>query len=606
LQEHNENLKNISNNKISSTQEEISEVPRIILSYKQDDSISFEENGNSSRKEAQNKIKSDAEDNFNKIEEKLNTIEHVNKNVYVSSESSNEVQSSIVVNKMSHATVIIEQSKASQEENLTLNEELSFKQQCKEIKSMKIPIDKTELTQLSNKQTSIYHTANPSERNKLNEVILKEYKITFTDEKSEKAQSQSNKQIISINDNASDSSHSENSDSSKILRSLSSEFIEKNENILARDLSTQSYEDIKPNETFQSQKNLSNIIINDSTQSLKKMITVNDNKISINKSKDDPNFPNQSCNIEKIENYVEIMEVETDIGQECSSPSHSNGACIDGIGTSASMNSLVLNEDETASSSYVPETPENQERDQDQESAISTSSYEIPPCEELNIASSSLIPDTSIQLEHSSIHNNGVPQIPTSYNLNSDSRSTHVIAVPTSSYEDQIIIEQNISTSFDVPISIGNLEKSDSRNFLTDSSERRNEAINYYPHEEVTESYYESLCKRSSARLETNSEEEAAPRYYERNPTDDTSEASQTFFNHDEVTPNYSNHDISSSYYDTRVDSDVSRSYYSTHDQQGTTTSYTNRYSLEYVPENSPLDRNNLVDNSETTKSIDR
>ncbi|KAJ8677120.1 hypothetical protein QAD02_012907 [Eretmocerus hayati] len=48
--------------------------------------------------------------------------------------------------------------------------------------------------------------------------------------------------------------------------------------------------------------------------------------------------------------------------------------------------------DDTICPLYIPGTPEAQERDQDQESAISTSSYEIPPCEDLNIESSAIVP----------------------------------------------------------------------------------------------------------------------------------------------------------------------------------------------------------------------
>ncbi|XP_014234667.1 muscle M-line assembly protein unc-89-like [Trichogramma pretiosum] len=62
----------------------------------------------------------------------------------------------------------------------------------------------------------------------------------------------------------------------------------------------------------------------------------------------------------------------------------------------------LINEDEVAASSYIPETPENQDGDQDQDSAISTSSYEILPCDELNIAKSKIINDVPNQ-EHLTI-----------------------------------------------------------------------------------------------------------------------------------------------------------------------------------------------------------
>ncbi|XP_011502779.1 PREDICTED: uncharacterized protein LOC105366148 [Ceratosolen solmsi marchali] len=636
LQESNDNLKN-SSDKICLTQEIISETPQIIINHIQDDSVSSQENTNLI-KQSQKKVKLEHTNKLNKIKEKLNTAED-NTDVYAaSSESSNKIQSRIITNEASEATVIIGQSTISQE-SLILNEELPFKKQYKETKLMKVIVDKEETIEL-NKKGNVCHTANLSVKDELNQVMLEEYKITFLDEKSKtnkQIPTQSYKQFISASSNIiNDPSQSAKFENlQKTTKSFSYESLKTDQNTLIEEVSTQIYKDSKQKESFQSHKNLSGINTNSPTQSFKEIMTLND-KTSINKCIDDSNFSNQNFNIEKIENYVGNMKTETNIGQECISPSQSNDICVDGIGTSStSINNLVLNEDETASSSYVPETPENQERDQDQESAISTSSYEIPTCEELNISSSNIIPDTSIQSEHSSIHNNGVPEIPTSsYNLNPDSSSTHIIAVPTSNYEDEIIIEQNVSTSYEVPISIGSLEKTGLRNYVTDGSEHRNESSNYYPHEEVTESYYESMCKRSSTQLESNSEEEAAPSYYESNSVDVTSETSQSYFNQDEVTHSYDNHDISSNYYDSQIENEASASFYSTHEldtsaestlqnvettqnfyqenrdgqfheQEEATPTYTDRYSLDYVPINTALDRHDLVDSSITAKSMD-
>ena len=318
-----------------------------------------------------------------------------------------------------------------------------------------------------------------------------------------------------------------------------------------------------------------------------------------------------------MDSLSENLETDPEISQEGNIPSQSNDIGTDGIGTSSvSTNNSNLNEDETASSSYVPETPETQERDQDQESAISTSSYEIPPCEELNIASSS-IPDTS---EHSSIHDNGILEIPTSsYNLNPDSSSTHVDAVPTSSYEDQIILEQNVSTSYEVPISMPGLDETSSQNFVTESSDRRNEPTSYF--REATTSYYGSVHQDPNSRLVEDPQEEVTPSYYETNPQDITSEASQSYFAPEEATPSYT----SPSYYDPPPEGEASQSYYSTQDPERTgqssqnmeasqsfyqedelrlrqrgeaTPTYSDRYPVEYSSTDSPLERHDLVESS--------
>ncbi|XP_076749078.1 uncharacterized protein LOC143422383 [Xylocopa sonorina] len=396
-------------------------------------------------------------------------------------------------------------------------------------------------------------------------------------------------------------------------QSITYEPMETDEEAITTEPPSQSFEHSKLNEASQSYEISAEASINAPTQSFNELLQSQE-KSAIDEPIDDQAFPTQSYEVGKAENIPEALETDAEISQEGNMPSQSNDIGTDGIGTSSvSTNNSGLNEDETASSSYVPETPENQERDPDQESAISTSSCEIPPCAELNIASSSA--------EHTSIHDNGVPEIPTSsYNLNPDISSTHVDSVPTSSYE-----EQNVSTSYEVPISMPGLEETPSQNFVTESTDHRNEPSNYYTHhQEVTASYYESVGQETNSRLDDDPQEEVTPGYYDGNPQ----EASQSYFNPEEATPSYSSHNVSPSYYDHRPESEASQSYYSADDieksersssqnieasqsfyqeqsdelkltQQGEATpTYTERYPIDYTLENSPIERHDLVESS--------
>ncbi|KAK9305325.1 hypothetical protein QLX08_003590 [Tetragonisca angustula] len=397
-------------------------------------------------------------------------------------------------------------------------------------------------------------------------------------------------------------------------QSITYEPMETDEEAVATEPPTQSFEHSKINEASQSYEASAEASTNAPTQSFNELMQSQDERSTIDDTIDDQTFPTQSYEVGKAENIPENLETDGEISQEGNMPSQSNDIGTDGIGTSSvSTNNSGLNEDETASSSYVPETPENQERDPDQESAISTSSCEIPPCAELNIASSSA--------EHTSIHDNGVPEIPTSsYNLNPDITSTHVDSVPTSSYE-----EQNVSTSYEVPISMPGLEETPSQNFVTESTDHRNEPSSYYTHhQEVTASYYESVGQETNSRLDEDPQEEVTPSYYGSNPQ----EASQSYFNPEEATPSYSSHNVSPSYYDHRPESEASQSYYSADDiekseqsssqnieasqsfyqeqsdelklsQQGEATpTYTERYPVDYTLENSPIERHDLVESS--------
>lgn len=437
------------------------------------------------------------------------------------------------------------------------------------------------------------------------------------------------------------------SSSGEATQSIAYESMEIDEETVVAEPPTQSFEHSKINEASQSYEVSAEANVNAPTQSFNE-IQSQVERPSVDEAIDDQSFPTQSYEVDKGENMTGDMETDAEISQEGNIPSQSNDIGADGIGTSSvSTNNSGLNEDETASSSYVPETPENQERDQDQESAISTSSYEIPPCEELNIASSSVIPDTSVSTEHTGIHDNGVPEIPTSssYNLNPDITSTHhVDSVPTSSYEDQVIVEQNVSTSYEVPISMPGLEETCSQNFVTESGDHhQNEPSSYYAHhQEVTASYYESVDQDANSRLEGDPHEEHVTPggYYEGNPQ----EVSQSYFTPaEEETPNYTSHSISSGYYDpSRPESEASQSYYSTDDldggkteeqsspsspnieasqsfyqersgelrlrQQGEATpTYSEGYPVDYTLENSPIERHDLVESSvPATRPMDR
>ncbi|XP_012061339.1 PREDICTED: uncharacterized protein LOC105624593 [Atta cephalotes] len=434
------------------------------------------------------------------------------------------------------------------------------------------------------------------------------------------------------------------SSSGEATQSIAYEPMEMDEETVVAEPPSQSFEHTKINEASQSYEALAESNVNAPTQSFNEIVQSQVERPSVDEAIDDQSFPTQSYEVDKGESVAENLEIDAEISQEGNIPSQSNDVGVDGIGTSSvSTNNSGLNEDETASSSYVPETPENQERDQDQESAISTSSYEIPPCEELNIASSSVIPDTSVNAEHPSIHDNGVPEIPTSssYNLNPDITSTHhVDSVPTSSYEDQVIVEQNVSTSYEVPISMPGLEETCSQNFVTESSDHhRNEPSSYYAHhQEVTASYYESVDQDANSRLEEDPHEEHVTPggYYEGNPQ----EVSQSYFAPTEETPNYTSHSISPGYYDpSRPESEASQSYYSTDDLEGkteqsssspnieasqsfyqersselklrqqgeATPTYPEKYPVDYTLENSPVEKHDLVESSvPATRPMDR
>lgn len=474
------------------------------------------------------------------------------------------------------------------------------------------------------------------------ELHFEEEEVAITEASQETpSQSQYEQFNVSISNDSADlpsqSAGKLESSSGEATQSIAYESMEIDEETVVAEPPTQSFEHSKINEASQSYEVSAEVNVNAPTQSFNE-IQSQVERPSADEAIDDQSFPTQSYEVDKGENMTEDMETDAEISQEGNIPSQSNDIGADGIGTSSvSTNNSGLNEDETASSSYVPETPENQERDQDQESAISTSSYEIPPCEELNIASSSVIPDTSVSTEHTGIHDNGVPEIPTSssYNLNPDITSTHhVDSVPTSSYEDQVIVEQNVSTSYEVPISMPGLEETCSQNFVTESGDHhQNEPSSYYAHhQEVTASYYESVDQDANSRLEGDPHEEHVTPggYYEGNPQ----EVSQSYFTPaEEETPNYTSHSISSGYYDpSRPESEASQSYYSTDDldgkteeqssssspnieasqsfyqersgelrlrQQGEATpTYSEGYPVDYTLENSPIERHDLVESS--------
>ncbi|XP_014206080.1 uncharacterized protein LOC106637707 [Copidosoma floridanum] len=268
------------------------------------------------------------------------------------------------------------------------------------------------------------------------------------------------------------------------------------------------------------------------------------------------------CEYEKAETIPTINN-KSDVIHEKNSGFRSNNTVTDEINTS--VGNFILNEDETACSSYIPETPENQERDQDQDSAISTSSYEIPPCEELNITSSNII-SVSTNCEHSSIHNNGVLEIPTSpYSTNPDSIASCGDEVAESCYENQLITEPSVSTSYQDGISIPNFRETQLGSHSNVSSDSKNtiKTANFYNHTEMTKSYFESISKVTNPTRELKNDlEEKTLQYYEDN-SENISSASELYLN-EEVNSNFNSHDASDNYYDSQSEIILDQSYYST------------------------------------------
>lgn len=522
-------------------------------------------------------------------------------------------------------------------ESLTQSNDIAMEVDEEAVQSRELYAGSSTTTRSADCQRDEPSSQEESDRRCLHKNVELHFEETSTEAASQEAPSQSQyEQLSSVTSDSTDlpsQSAAKNSEStaeatqSSIIAYEPMETDE--EEAVVTEPPTQSFEHSKVNEASQSYETSAEANVNAPTQSFNEIMQSQEDRPSADQTIDDQSFPTQSYEVDKGENVPENLETDAEISQEGNVPSQSNDIGVDGIGTSSvSTNNSGLNEDETASSSYVPETPENQERDQeDQESAISTSSYEIPPCEELNIASSSVIPDTSVSAEHSSIHDNGVPEIPTSsYNLNPDITSTHVDSGPTSSYEDQVIVEQNVSTSYEVPISMPGLDETCSQNFVTESTDHRNEPSSYYAHhQEVTASYYESVDQDANSRLEGGDpHEEVTPGYYEGNPQ----EVSQSYFAPTEETPNYTSHSISPSYYDPRPESEASQSYYSTDEldkteqssspnieasqsfyqersgelrlrQQGEATpTYPEGYPVDYTLENSPIERHDLVESS--------
>ena len=157
-------------------------------------------------------------------------------------------------------------------------------------------------------------------------------------------------------------------------QSITYESMETDKEAVIAEPPTQSFEhSTKINEASQSYETCAEASTNAPTQSFNKLIQTQEGRSTIDDAIDDQTFPTQSYEVGKPENIPENLETDAEISQEGNMPSQSNDIGTDGIGTSSvSTNNSGLNEDETASSSYVPETPENQERDPDQESAIST------------------------------------------------------------------------------------------------------------------------------------------------------------------------------------------------------------------------------------------
>ena len=655
----------VSHNKSFLSEPVATKNAQIILSQKEDDCVSSQQRIAPALEQSRNNITSNNIQSLNEINKK--TLDEIKNrgvstalfNPSVDVNCSCEIETYGVEDETDQIGIIVTECKLLHKEQVS-NEgkavDYISENPSVESNSLKIYVNKeteNKSFELERKETSVCETQDKMTQDKSNQSA-EEYEIKFKEkvrETSTGTPSPLYEQFVSAINNVTEvsSQFAKSETWQEVTQSVSYGLMETDENVTTGEPPTQSYEDSKKNEISQSYKPLGEMSQNTSMQSFKGIMEIKKDKVGVDETLDETNFPTQSYEVEK-ENIIENLEIVAELGEESSIPPQSNDIAADGIGTSSvSTNNSVLIEDETASSSYVPETPENQERDQDQESAISTSSYEIPPCEELNIASSSDIVDTSDQSELSSIHNKGILEIPTSsYNLNNpDSSSTCMEELATSSYDDQIVVEKNVTTSIQTANSTNNSGGKSSENYVSDRSVERNEPTSYYSqHEDVTESYYEGICNQepvqTNSRLESNSDEEATPSYYESNVADvrSGSEASQSYLNEEQVAPSYSSHDISVSYYDSEheVGHEASQSFYSSqhferssnkihqnveatqsfyqenvdqrplNQQEDLSPSFVDRYSLDtaYVPISSPLDRHDLVESSVPTKSMDR
>lgn len=174
-----------------------------------------------------------------------------------------------------------------------------------------------------------------------------------------------------------------------------------------------------------------------------------------------PGLSNIHCEIEK-KNIFDDPNINLTSKHESNLPIESNDIGIDNICMpNISLNNSVFCEDETVISSYVPETPENQERDQDQESALSSSSYEIPPCEELNFNNSSPAVDST------NMHNNSILEMSaSSYGQIIESNSISMNLDQTSCYENQTSENHSVSPTLEILNSIKNSDEIKSQHDL--------------------------------------------------------------------------------------------------------------------------------------------
>lgn len=197
-------------------------------------------------------------------------------------------------------------------------------------------------------------------------------------------------------------------------------------------------------------QNLKELYVHSPSKTSVKISETNQEKVLKVASPVDENISNDTYKTKKIYHFLHDFDIETVPKQKNHLTSESNDIEIESICTPAiSLTHSVFSEDETVVSSYEPETPENQERDQDQESAISSSSYEIPPCEDLNFNNPSIAEDSTNNQD------NGILETSTSsFDLNLESSSIPVHLVPTSNYENQLSVNQTISISLGVLSSI--------------------------------------------------------------------------------------------------------------------------------------------------------
>ncbi|XP_058795501.1 uncharacterized protein LOC131666658 isoform X2 [Phymastichus coffea] len=329
------------------------------------------------------------------------------------------------------------------------------------------------------------------------------------------------------------STHNAQSNLQKITHPVNHEFVETDNTILIEKPGTkidQNVEVLKsPTPIMQSYKCLHEI---DTINHVPKISTFTKVEMPSEENNFKYNYVSafSTQNFENIKTDNSFVEINTEVEStqdEVNKPRQESEINVNIIGTVLALNSNPgLNEDEMASSSYVPETPENQERDQDQESAISTSSYEILPCEELNIVQSNLTPDTSMHGDFSNIDNNIIIDMPdmseivdlpnSSCSLHSDSSIVGAELTSASIFNDVMNTESTSITNVSAKIDSHTATSTSPRVSLNYLKLNKKEITPSVSQSDLEQEYYEAKSKEQSnnsyysndfnARLISNSE----------------------------------------------------------------------------------------------------